>query len=75
MSEFPAIGDLVVRKSYDADVIFKVVSLYGSIALLKGVYSRVIADAPLDDLVKVDFNCNEIRREGLGFGILRKMIS
>ena len=27
MTEFLAIGDLVVRKSYDQDVVFKVVSL------------------------------------------------
>lgn len=48
------IGDIVVRKSYDKDIIFKITSFdtEGSekIAILKGIAFRIIADAPIDDL-------------------------
>ncbi|NPV80097.1 MAG: hypothetical protein HPY52_07425 [Firmicutes bacterium] len=45
------VGDLVMRKSYDGDVVFKVVALTSNSALLRGVDYRVMADAPLNDIV------------------------
>lgn len=48
------VGDVVGRKSYNKDVYFKVVEIReSSKALLKGLEMRIIADAPLDDLVKL----------------------
>ncbi|MEF3306537.1 sporulation peptidase YabG [Paenibacillus sp. GYB003] len=43
-------GELVVRKSYGGDVIFKIAALEGSRAVLKGVDFRLLADSPLADL-------------------------
>jgi spore coat assembly protein len=48
------IGDLVVRPSHKGDVLFKVVGVRGGRAILKGVYLRLMADAPLNDLRRVD---------------------
>jgi spore coat assembly protein len=72
MTEFLAIGDLVVRKSYDQDVVFKVVSLNEGIALLRGICARVIADAPLSDLVKVNSDYAAMQEEH--FEALRRKI-
>lgn len=55
------IGDVVVRKSYDKDVSFKIVDIKeeeGKIVyVLKGINIRIIADSTIDDLeeVKDDF--------------------
>lgn len=51
-------GDIVARRSYKMDIYFKVVDLYKvgdgkEHALLKGIDIRLLADAPLEDLVKV----------------------
>lgn len=48
-------GDIVVRKSYNKDIIFKIIGFSKEdnnkkIAILKGVAFRLIADAYLDDL-------------------------
>lgn len=51
------IGDLVMRKSHGGDVVFKVVGLTTKSALLRGVDYRVMADAPLDDVVR----CAEVK--------------
>lgn len=48
------VGQLVVRPSHQGDVLFKVAGVRGDKAVLKGVYLRLIADAPLDDLRPVD---------------------
>ena len=72
MSEFLAIGDLVVRKSHNADVVFKVVSLNDGIALLRGICLRVMADAPLSDLVKVTSDYEKMQREH--FEMLKRQI-
>lgn len=47
------IGDVVTRRSYNRDVFFKVVEIYEDkkYATLKGLNVRVLADAPIDDLV------------------------
>ncbi|MBR2567997.1 MAG: sporulation peptidase YabG [Paenibacillus sp.] len=44
-------GDLVVRKSYGGDITFRIEGIYNDMSLLKGVDYRLIADAPLEDLV------------------------
>lgn len=55
------IGDIVVRKSYDKDVSFKIVDIKEengkTIYMLKGINIRIIADSTIDDLeeVKDDF--------------------
>ncbi|MCG9968780.1 sporulation peptidase YabG [Pelotomaculum terephthalicicum JT] len=52
-------GDIVGRKSYNSDVFFKVVDLFRhedgrKLAYLKGLHLRLYANAPLDDLIKVE---------------------
>ena len=44
------INDLVTRKSYGNDVLFKITDINGTIASLKGVNIRLIADADINDL-------------------------
>jgi spore coat assembly protein len=46
-------GDLVVRKSYGGDVLFRVAILDREIAILKGTDYRLLADAPIPDLTVV----------------------
>jgi spore coat assemly protein len=50
------IGDIVARKSYGCDVLFKVVDIKqaepGRIIILKGICLRIQADAPESDLLK-----------------------
>lgn len=43
-------GDLVVRKSYGGDVIFKIQEFSYQTALLRGIDYRLLADAPIMDL-------------------------
>lgn len=43
--------DVVTRKSYGSDVMFKIERIQGEIAILRGIAFRLLADAPLDDLV------------------------
>ncbi|ASW44086.1 sporulation peptidase YabG [Clostridium isatidis] len=52
------IGDLVVRKSYDKDITFKIIDIKkdedgNDIYVLKGISIRIIADSRSDDLEKV----------------------
>lgn len=52
-------GDIVGRKSYNSDVFFKVIDLRRTSdkkkhVYLKGLHLRLCADAPLDDLVKIE---------------------
>ena len=44
------LGDLVTRKSYDNDIVFKIVGVREDNYILKGVYVRLFADSPKDDL-------------------------
>jgi spore coat assembly protein len=46
-------GDLVTRKSYGEDVLFRIEALERHLALLKGVEFRLLADAAYSDLVRV----------------------
>lgn len=47
-------GDLVVRKSYGEDVLFRIEALERRMAVLKGVEFRLLADSVYSDLVRVD---------------------
>lgn len=52
-------GDVVARKSYNADILFKVKDIYKNErgkaqASLKGIHMRLCASAPLEDLIKID---------------------
>ena len=46
--------DYVTRKSYDNDIVFKVLFIMNNLAYLQGVDIRLIADSYIDDLVKVE---------------------
>lgn len=53
------VGDLVVRRSYDKDITFKIIDIkkdeYGNnVYMLKGMSIRIIADSKKEDLEKVD---------------------
>ena len=46
------IGDIVTRKSYDGDIYFRVVGNDHDQGMLRGLFNRLYADAPLEDLKK-----------------------
>lgn len=46
-------GDLVVRKSYGGDVLFRIASLNDQMAILRGTDYRLLADSRVDDLETV----------------------
>ena len=45
------LGDYVSRKSYNNDVIFEVIGIEKNICKLRGIDYRLLADAPISDLV------------------------
>ena len=45
-------GDFVTRISHNHDIVFKIISIDGNVATLKGVDLRLYADSLLSDLVK-----------------------
>lgn len=47
-------GDLVTRKSYGGDIMFRIQYLDGNRAVLRGIDYRLLADAPLTDLALVE---------------------
>lgn len=47
------IGTLVTRASYDHDLLFRVQSIQKEEAMLSGIDVRLVADAPVEDLVRV----------------------
>jgi spore coat assemly protein len=47
------IGDVVARKSYDLDILFKVIGVNKNIIDLAGLTVRIVADAPMSDLVHI----------------------
>lgn len=58
------VGDVVVRKSYNKDVAFKIIDIQesesGNIYKLKGINLRILADSPENDLELVnDINSSE----------------
>ena len=48
------IGDYVTRKSYNNDIVFKVVDILGDNYILSGVCIRLSADSTIEDLVVCD---------------------
>lgn len=52
------VGDLVTRKSYNNDIVFKIIDISGNSYILKGVVVRLFADSSFDDL-KI-YNSNSI---------------
>lgn len=56
-------GELVTRKSYQHDLLFRIVTLAGDSAILHGEDIRLEADATLDDLVHVQARDLEKRRQ------------
>lgn len=48
------VGDLVTRKSYNQDLLFRVTEVNNTIAVLFGEDVRLIADAPISDLLVID---------------------
>lgn len=57
------IGDIVSRKSYNNDVIFKIIDISENIAILKGIELRLYADSELKDLVKEEKKPNIIKSD------------
>lgn len=47
------VGDIVTRKSYNNDILFRIIEIDKNNAFLKGIDIRLIADSVIDDLVKV----------------------
>jgi spore coat assembly protein len=64
-------GDVVVRKKYGGDVMFRIVGIThdesgNEMALLKGLFLRLMADAPVGDLKIVsqhDLNTQQVKAE------------
>ena len=44
------VGDLVTRKSYNNDIVFKIIAINGDYYFLKGVFVRLFADSSKEDL-------------------------
>ncbi len=53
------LGDFVTRKSYNNDIIFKIISIEDDMVYLKGVDVRLLADAPIIDINLADNNIEE----------------
>lgn len=53
-------GDFVTRKSYNSDVIFRIEKISGDTVMLRSFRIRLMADAPVNDLIKV--NNKDVRR-------------
>ena len=53
------LGDFVTRKSYNNDIIFKIISIEDDMVYLKGVDVRLLADAPIMDINLADNNIEE----------------
>ena len=48
------VGDYVTRKSYNNDIVFKVLRINDDVVFLKGEYVRLFADSKIDDLKKIE---------------------
>ncbi|HEX7056188.1 MAG TPA: sporulation peptidase YabG [Bacilli bacterium] len=47
-------GELVIRKSYGGDIVFRIQSFENGLAVLRGVEYRLLADAPLSDIQRIE---------------------
>ncbi len=59
-------GSIVVRRSYSGDIYFIVVDIQGGAALLKGLFHRLLADAPVEDLIRVSDEKEQLLLERIG---------
>ena len=50
------VGDIVTRNSYNNDIIFKIIDIKDNIVYLKGVNTRLLADANIDDVQSYNLN-------------------
>ena len=50
MSQEVKVGDIVGRRSYNSDTMFRIEEIVGDTAYLKGIFFRLTADAPISDL-------------------------
>lgn len=57
------IGDIVSRKSYHNDILFKIIDLSENTAILKGVELRLYADSEIKDLVKEEKKPNTVKSD------------
>ena len=57
------VGDIVSRKSYNNDILFKILSINGNVVSLKGLDLRLYADSYLDDLKKEDKIPNTVKND------------
>ncbi|MBM0067802.1 sporulation peptidase YabG [Alkalicoccobacillus gibsonii] len=57
------VGDIVTRHSYQNDMLFRILELTDQTAMLAGEEMRLLADAPLDDLLPVSDIDKRKRRE------------
>lgn len=48
------VGDFVTRRSYNNDIVFEVVGINEDLFILRGIDFRLEADAPREDLVKLE---------------------
>ena len=48
------VGDLVTRKSYDNDIVFRIIEKRDDVFILKGLFVRLFADSPREDLKILD---------------------
>jgi len=55
-------GDIVVRRSYGEDIQFRIESISGDLAILRGLEVRLLADAPLSDLVRMPVTVEDAYR-------------
>jgi spore coat assemly protein len=56
------VGDIVGRRSYDCDMLFRVVSVRDDTVELYGEDYRLVADAPIKDIVIVNINEKKAKR-------------
>lgn len=63
MAESFKVGDVVARKSYNYDVLFKITNINGEIVDLVGTTVRIIADSPIYDLVHISKEEEEKRNK------------
>ena len=48
------IQDYVTRKSYNSDIIFRIIDIKDDVYYLKGINVRLVADSVMDDLIHYD---------------------
>lgn len=57
------VGDIVSRKSYQHDILFKIIDITENIVTLKGVDLRLYADSDISDLRKEDSKINTVKSD------------